>query len=302
MSLFRRKSPVITKEMILNDKLFERIFYGIFGVFLSSLIYNTFLLPNHLVIGGLNGLSIIFNSVFGWSPETFILIMQIILLVICYFLLGWERTRVSLVWGLIYPMMVTLTAPLAHLLQEILVFDNVLVLVLNIGLLYGISSGTLYKHGIDMGGTDIVVRIVQKYFHVSEGKASLMVQSIIIVCGGFTFGINNMAYAIIILVVYTSIMDKIVLGISDSKLFYIHTNERETIENFIINELHTGVTEIESKGGYTREKRHILMCVVPSRDYYLFRETILKVDPNAFLVIDDCYEVHNGVKNENSIF
>ena len=74
-----------------------------------------------------------------------------------------------------------------------------------------------------------------------------------------------------------------------------------TDENFIINELHTGVTEIESKGGYTRERRHILMCVVPSRDYYLFRETILKVDPNAFLVIDDCYEVHNGVKNENSL-
>ena len=153
-----------------------------------------------------------------------------------------------------------------------------------------------------MGGTDIVVRIVQKYFHVSEGKASLMVQSIIIVCGGFTFGINQMAYAIIILVVYTSLMDKIVLGISDSKLFYVHTNELDTIRDFIINELHTGVTVMESKGGYTREKRHILMCVVPSRDYYLFKETILKVDPTAFLVINDCYEVHNGVKNNNSIF
>ena len=106
-----------------------------------------------------------------------------------------------------------------------------------------------------MGGTDIVVRIVQKYFHVSEGKASLMVQSIIIVCGGFTFGINQMAYAIIILVVYTSLMDKIVLGISDSKLFYVHTNELDTIRDFIINELHTGVTVMESKGGYTREKK-----------------------------------------------
>lgn len=302
MGLFNRKHSVITKEMILNEQFFERAFFGIFGVFLSSLIYNTFLLPNHLVIGGLNGLSIIFNSMFGWTPQTFILIMQIILLIICFFLLGWERTRVSLVWGLIYPFAVSLTAPLAHLLQEILVFDNVLVLVLNIGLLYGISSGTLYKHGIDMGGTDIVVRIVQKYFHVSEGKASLMVQSIIIVCGGFTFGINQMAYAIIILVVYTSLMDKIVLGISDSKLFYVHTNELDTIRDFIINELHTGVTVMESKGGYTREKRHILMCVVPSRDYYLFKETILKVDPTAFLVINDCYEVHNGVKNNNSIF
>ncbi len=302
MGLFNRKHSVITKEMILNEQFFERAFFGIFGVFLSSLIYNTFLLPNHLVIGGLNGLSIIFNSMFGWTPQTFILIMQIILLIICFFLLGWERTRVSLVWGLVYPFAVSLTAPLAHLLQQILVFDNVLVLVLNIGLLYGISSGTLYKHGIDMGGTDIVVRIVQKYFHVSEGKASLMVQSIIIVCGGFTFGINQMAYAIIILVVYTSLMDKIVLGISDSKLFYVHTNELDTIRDFIINELHTGVTVMESKGGYTREKRHILMCVVPSRDYYLFKETILKVDPTAFLVINDCYEVHNGVKNNNSIF
>ena len=62
------------------------------------------------------------------------------------------------------------------------------------------------------------------------------------------------------------------------------------------------VTILETEGGYTKEKNNLLMCVVPNKDYYLFKEVVLEIDPHAFLVIHDCYEVKGGVKKKNLPF
>ena len=62
----------------------------------------------------------------------------------------------------------------------------------------------------------------------------------------------------------------------------------------------TGVTLLETEGGYSKEKGYMLMCVVPTKDYYLFKEIVLNIDPNAFFVIHDCYEVHGGKRKKSS--
>ena len=171
-----------------------------------------------------------------------------------------------------------------------------------VGSIYGFAYGIIYKVGFDTGGSDILIRIVNKYLHMPEGKSSVVVQGIIILIGGIVFGINQMIYAIIILVLYTGIMDKIIIGISDSKMFFVYTRYSKKVTDFILNDLHTGVTILETEGGYTKEKRDTLMCVVPNKDYYIFKETILEIDPDAFFIIHDCYEVQGGVKDKNLPF
>ena len=222
--------------------------------------------------------------------------------IISFLLLGVKRTGISIVGSLIYPVFVSLTKPLAVFLSNYIVLDNMILVVLASGLLYGLGYGLVYKMGFDTGGSDIVVRILNKYFHMPEGRCALFIQGTVVLVGAFVFGVNQMIYAILILVIYTGLMDRIMIGISNSKLFFIHTKELEKVETFILHELHTGVTILDVEGGYSKKKGTILMCVVPNKDYYLFKEAILEVDPQAFFVINDCYEVHGGVKAQKLPF
>lgn len=96
------------------------------------------------------------------------------------------------------------------------------------------------------------------------------------------------------------IVDKMLIGISKSKLFIIDSKEVEKLEDVIMNELNLGVTILQAKGGYSNKKRDMLMCVVPTRDYYLFKEIILTIDKDAFLIINDCYDIEGGTTNRQA--
>lgn len=85
-------------------------------------------------------------------------------------------------------------------------------------------------------------------------------------------------------------------------MFFIYTRKTKEIEKFIINELQSGVTIFDAEGGFSRNKKKMIMCVVPTRDYYLFKESILLIDSNAFFIVTDCYEVSGGVKRSNLPF
>ncbi len=290
------------QEKIRTQDFFPRFVMIVVGVFCLSINYNLFLLPNHLVIGGTSGLSIVCETLLGWDPNLFLYVTTAILLILSFLLLGVKKTGVSIIGSIMYPFFVTLTAPLAEFLKYYIEFDNIILLILAVSILYGIGNGLVYKAGFDTGGSDIIMKILNKYCHLPEGKSIFITQIIIILCGGFVFGINNLIYALIILMIYTNLVDKILIGISDSKLFFVYTKKWENVEDYILNELHTGVTILKTEGGYSKEKNNLLMCVVPNKDYYIFKETVLNIDPLAFIVIHDCYEVEGGMKRRNLPF
>ena len=142
------------------------------------------------------------------------------------------------------------------------------------------------------------MKIMNKYGKIPEGRATFIMNIIIVIAGGFVFNINNVAYSAIILYLSSIIIDKMLIGVSTTKLFYIKTSKIDEVKQFIIKELKTGVTIINVEGGYSSKKGKMLMCVVDNKDYYLFKESVLEIDPKAFFIIDDCYEVTGGFKRE----
>ncbi len=288
---------------LVNRKNFLIRFVGLLlGVTLLALVYNLFLLPNQLVTGGTSGLAIIFHELTGLNPQIFLYASSLLLLLVSYIFLGKSETMTTFIGSLLYPMMVSATVPLAEYLKLYLNFDSFLVLVLITGLLYGVANGIIYKAGFTTGGSDILMKIVNKYARVPEGRSMLYINSIIILVGAFTFGINKMIYSIIIVVLNSLLIDRILIGISSSKLFFIYTKETEAIREFIIKDFKSGVTMLDTKGGYREEHGYLLMCVVPTHDYYYFKESVLAIDKDAFFVINDCYEVRGGVKRTNLPF
>ena len=85
-------------------------------------------------------------------------------------------------------------------------------------------------------------------------------------------------------------VDKVVLGISSSKAVYITTDEDDAVIDYLLNELNLGITLIETRGGYTNRKDQIIMCVVPTSDYFVVSEGIEHIDPKAVILVTDAYQ------------
>lgn len=285
-----------TRELLVTGLSF------VVGTFCLALCYNLFFVPNNIVVGGTSGLAIVLEELFSINAQMFIYIMAIILLIVSYLFLGKEETKRTLIGSLLYPLFVTFTAPIAQVLLTYLNFQEILVTVVLAGLLHGFSNGIIYKLGYTTGGSDVIMKLLCKYFHLNEGISSLILNTSIILVGAFTFGFDMGVYAIIILVISSTIVDKIIIGISDSKKFMIYTRESRKVKSLIDMEFQTGYTIFPTVGGYSHIRGAMIMCVIRNRDVNLFKMKILEIDPTAFFVISDCYEVQGGVKRSNLPF
>ncbi len=274
----------------------------VFGTFCLAMCYNLFLVPNNFVVGGVSGLAIVVNELTGFNNQLFIYITTFILLVICYVFLGKTEFKKVFLGSLLYPLFVTFTYPIANFLLTFISYKEILVTVALTTLLYGLSNGIIYKYGYSTGGADVIVRLMVKYLHLTEGTSLVIVNIFIILAGGFVFGVDMATYAVIILVVSSLIVDKISIGISHSKKFMIYTREPKKIKKLIENEFSAGFTIFPTIGGYSHIKGSMIMCVIRNRDINLFKVRILDIDPTAFFVISDCYEVQGGINRSNLPF
>ena len=277
---------------ILKQHRIKRFVIAVIALFLTAVTFNLFFVPNNIVTGGTSGLSIIFHHWLNISPSLFLTVTGILLIIISFIFLGKEKTMASITGALLYPVFVKLTENIGTYID--VTKAEVLLLVIIGGVLYGVASGLTFKMGYSSGGADIIIQIINKYFHVSIGKAMMITNIIIILIGGFVFGIINVMYALIVVYLTSFIADKVILGISDSKLFYIFTSEEAKVRDLILNGLNHGVTIIDAKGGYTNHNHKIMMCVIPTKEYYVIKEAINELDKNAFFVVTDSYQVYGG--------
>lgn len=264
----------------------------ILGCLLISLSYNIFIAPNKLVSGGVSGLAIIINNVINLQNSTIILIMNSILLILSMFFLGKKKTNATILGSILFPIFVRITENINVWLK----IDTSSILFSTIigGIIFGVGAGIIYKAGFTTGGTDILNQIVSQYFKISIGNSMLIIDGAIVITSGLFFGINNMMYSIVLLYIISLISDRVILGISESKVFFIATSKEKEVKLFIIEELGHGVTIFHAEGGFKNKNQTILMTTLPTRKYYALKEGIRKIDNEAFYIITDTYEVFGG--------
>lgn len=284
------KNDVIKK--IKKKKLISRYIMMILALLLSALVFNIFIVPTNIVAGGVNGISIITKYVYGWDPSIVMFIVSFILLIFSLMYLGAERTSGTVVATFLYPIFVELTS---HITEYINVETNDLVLIsIFVGVIGGLANGIMYKTGFSSGGLPIISQILYKKFRIAASKSSLIVNGIVVFVGGLFFGWTMVMYALIILFINSFMLDRVILGISNNKAFYIITSEDEIIKRYIIDKLNHSVTVFDVKGGFLEKKRKVLLTVVPSREYFTVTEGIKEIDKDAFFLACDAYQVEGG--------
>ncbi len=297
MRLFKKRNTNKIAGVVLQKDALMKSFFFVIGCLISALSYNLFSVPNNFVDGGLGGVSIVINHFFpSVEPRFTLLIGNAILVVIMLFVLGGKKSLMSIIGASTLTLFVYITKDFPSLIN--FSFDNVFLYVLAAGVVGGFGEALVYKTGFNTGGNSIVALIIQKYNKKPIGVILRYIAVFVILAGGIAFGYTSIMYSIIITYISTYLVDKMLIGISESKMFYIHTDKEEEVKDFILRIIESGVTELESHGAFSHKKKKMLMCVVQTDKYSLLKSAIKEIDPDAFIVVCDCYEVLGGTKKK----
>ena len=266
-----------------------------FLMMIAAINYNLFINPAKIVAGGTNGIAVVFEKILRIDSSVIILITSVIILLICFIFKEYRLLLSAIYASLIYPFFVKIISiPIGFLNIKT---NNLIVIAVFSGLISGLIAGLLCKFNLSQGGTTLLAQIISKKIGGSVSKINNSINIIIVIIGSFVFGFNNVMYATVYLVSYRIIMDKVILGISQRKLFQIITYEEDKVKDYIINGLNLSYTTFEVKGTsnkHNTKNRTVIMSSVINRDYYKLKEGIKTIDPNAFVLVTDSFEVEGG--------
>ena len=280
------------KKILIKKEKFTRWLLLGLAMIISACLYNIILLPLNIVTGGTNGIATITHYLYGFDPAMMVLLLSMACVIFSFMYLGVEKTAGTIVACAVYPLFIKMTSNIGLLIS----LDTTDILLLSIigGVVSGISNGLMYKSGYSMGGLPIISQILYEKFKIPVSKTSITINIIIVLTGAFFFGSNNVLYAIIFLYINNIVIDKVLLGISNNKAFYIITNKEDEVKEYIFKELKHTITTFEVKGGFLDNKRKVMLTVIPSREYFKLTEGIKLIDKEAFFVATDAYQVEGA--------
>lgn len=289
--LLHKDESTLSEVLKLEREKGIKYFQFIIGMIIAAIAFNVFILPCNVVYG-VSGVGVILKHTFNINPAITVFIGDVILLLISFLVLGVKKTKGSIIGSLIYPLFIQMASWIPQYVN--ISMKEPLLLILFGATLSGLGYGLIFKSGYTTGGTDVLNQIVAKYGHTSMGNAMLFTDGLIIFISIFVFGFSKAMYSIVNLYIVGLITDKMMIGISSSKAFYIITTEEHKIKHFIMDEMGHGVTLLEGNGAFSGNKQKVLMCVIPTREYVIVKEGIHLIDKNAFFVVADAYEVYGS--------
>ena len=270
----------------------------VMGCMLFSIGAVLFVEPYGFAPGGTYGLAMVFHHLWGWRTEVAALCMDIPLLIIGTLVLGAKFGIKTLICTLLLPFFMFLVhtvygfdALLDPGLTDFIQMNQQMLSSLFGGVFYGVGLGMVYRTGTTTGGTDIINMILRKYFHISMGTASIIVDGLITLTTVIAFSNWTLPmYSWVIIFVSAVLQDRVMQG-APSKTLMIITSKVDEVRDYIIEEMGRGATLIPGTGLYEGKQRDIIYVVVSSREVIQLRKLIAGVDPGAFINVINSSEI-----------
>ncbi|KLO21422.1 YitT family protein [Marinitoga sp. 1155] len=262
------------------------------GTILTALGIVLFLDPFSIVAGGVSGLAIVLKNLLGWWLGLQMLVYNVVLFALGFWLLGVGFGFKSIYAALLLSFLIDYFEQVLHLdsmmksllLNSQIKIDPLLISSIYGGVLAGIGIGLVVWRNASTGGTDIIAMIINKYMHISTGKGLLIVDTIVTMSA---FLINPLVpmYGIIAIFVTSKMIDTVVEGFESTRTVLVISEKYDKIKEKIFERLDRGVTILEGKGGYTQRERKVLMIVLTRREIGELRRIIKDIDDKAFISI-----------------
>ena len=272
-------------------KIVMQYLFIVLGIMLYCFSWTVFLVPKHIIGGGVVGLATIVYYLTGFPMGITNFVVNGILLIIGYRILG-GKFGLNTIIGMT-------TASLSLILfqqvldvnnMEYFKFENMELFTRAVlgGALSGIGIGICFVNGGNSGGSDIIALIVTKYRNVSPGSVILVVDAIVIagtllVPNGL--GVEGMVYCYIVLITFTYTLDLVVEGRKQTYQITIMSQLNEQIADAIGNEVKRGVTLLNGWGWYTKKDQKVLLVIAQKKDKVEIMRLVKAIDPNAFISV-----------------
>lgn len=254
------------------------------GLLLSASGVHFFKNPNHFAIGGTSGLAILLNALFPQlDVGVFMLIVNGALVGLGFIFLGREFGFWTIYASFALSAFVWLLGVLVPINQSItgdMMLDMLWAVVLP-----STGSALVFNLGASTGGTDIVAMILSKHTSIEIGKALFLSDIAITIAAGFFFGPRIGLYCVLALMLKSFVLDSIIDGINMRKKVTVVSCRQEEIKEFIIKNIHRGVTVYKAYGGYTGAEEEVLTTVLNRRQMLILRNYIRSIDPKAFMTV-----------------
>ena len=272
-------------------KRFSELFKQLLLCTLGSAIYaaavSLFLDPNGIVPGGFTGIAMILRRFIPLSTGTLTLIMNIPLLAAGIFIFGARFLGTTAYSVAVSSLFMNLLLPYGPLT------DDILLSALAGGALMALGLEIILIQGATTGGTDIIVKIIRKYFRgISAGNLFVIADGIVVLCSMLVFrNIDAGLYAAICIIVSSSVMDAMLYGRDQAKLIIIISDKNDEISKRLLTELDVGATFLEGQGAYSGSDKRVVLCVV--KKWLLGRalKIIKSVDNQSFSIVTTANEV-----------
>ncbi|MBP5571229.1 MAG: YitT family protein [Bacteroidales bacterium] len=285
--------------------------YGLitFGILCYVLGWSIFLVPNHLVGGGVTGIaSIIQYATHGMIKMGYTYFaLNVILLIIALLTLG-RNFGVKTVYAILIAS-VGLNVfqdiiPMAFI-EQIALANGKLMSTIMGAILVGFGIGLTMSQGGSTGGTDIIALVVNKYRNVSPGRMVLITDAVIILSSllvpsfdadgnalPLVEKITTVVYGFVLISLVSTVLDLTIQGSRQSVQLFVLSKHYREIADMITETLHRGVTVLDGKGWYTKENTEVLMVITRKYDLNVLLREIKRIDPNAFLSVSSVTGVY----------
>lgn len=277
----------------------KKILIGIFdyivitiGIVLFVMAWQSFLLPNNMIDGGLTGASALLAMVTGISVDIWYFGVNVLLLILAWFILG-QGFGIKTIYAII------VSTALFRLLgdermswlwsvegQALYVGDGILVPIIG-GLLEAVGLALIILRGGSTGGTDILALIVNKFWPISIGRFYLMADFVVITLLIFVPGhcFTDVVYGYITMGVCAYVLDLIMLGKDSAVQILIFSEHLKDIGDYINREMGRGVTALKAVGWYTQEDRQVLLVMLRKTEMPELVKAVKEKDPKAFVTV-----------------
>lgn len=260
-----------------------------FGIILVAISVEYFFSPNNLAAGGVTGLAIVINNFFPKIGVGIItLIINIILFGVAFLFIdgnfGGRTIYSSLVLSLVMWIIERFFNPFA-------ITKDLIIATIFGTLISAFGMALVFNKNASTGGTDILAKLLNKFFHMDIGKALLLVDLIITLLGAYVFGMDLGFYSILSVIVLGITVDKFIEGFNSCKQVIIISKYSDKISEFILNELDRGCTCLKGIGGFSKEENFVIYTILNRNEFIKLKNHIREVDDKAFVTVGEVHEV-----------
>lgn len=278
------------------------------GSVIFCMAWTSFVIPNGLASGGLTGLCTILQYGTGIPIGVTYPVLNTMLLVIAFLSLG-KGFGIKTIYA------IALTSVLFDVLpmfpQLNVMMDDKLLVALVGAAMESVGLGLVLLRGGSTGGTDIIAMIINKYWPISPGRVYLVTDLVIISSLLFVpgKGLVDMIYAYVMMLGFSFGVDYVLLGNKSSVQILVFSSKYEEIANHMINEVHRGVTALQSVGWYSQKESKVLLIVSRKQQMNEVVSDIKAIDKKAFVSVSTAMsvfgegfeEIKTGIKVKKTI-